>query len=151
MKKVPVSFLLLLALVGSTILSIPHPAEAVTTSKWYEKATSFEKIEKAAKEKNKPYILFFYTDWCGYCKKMNRKYLSNADVQKILSKYYRIKINPENSEKAEELARQKGLHGVPDFRVVHPDGRNLRIHPFKKNGTVEVKTFIAGLKVALKG
>ncbi|MCI5149730.1 MAG: thioredoxin family protein [Candidatus Electrothrix sp. MAN1_4] len=151
MKKIPVSFLLLLALIGATVLSTPHTAEAVTTSKWYEKASSFEKIEKAAKKKDKPYILFFYTDWCGYCKKMNKKYLTNPDVQKILAQYYRIKINPENSAKAKTLAGQKGLHGVPDFRVVHPDGRNLRIHPFQKNGPVEVKTFIKALKTALKG
>ncbi|WP_446009141.1 thioredoxin family protein [Candidatus Electrothrix sp.] len=152
MNKSPASaFLLLLAFIVATFLSIPHTAEAVTTSKWYKKASSFEKIEKAAKQKDKPYIVFFYTDWCGYCKKMNKKYLSNTKVKKVLSKYYRIKIKTDGSEKAKALAHRKGVHGIPDFRVVHPDGRNLRIHPFGKNGAVEVETFIKALKAALKG
>ncbi|MCI5142837.1 MAG: hypothetical protein D3909_14145, partial [Candidatus Electrothrix sp. ATG1] len=66
MNKQPVPFLLILALIGALFLGNTHTAEAVTTSKWYKKASSFEKIEKAAKKKNKPYVLFFYTDWCGY-------------------------------------------------------------------------------------
>ncbi len=150
MKKSPTSLLLILTLFCATFLSNINTAEAVTTSKWYKKASSFEKIEKAAKKNNKPYILFFYTDWCGYCKKMDKRYLSNANVKKILSKYYRIKIKTDAGKKAKALAAQKGVHGVPDFRVVHPDGRSIRLHPFKKGGSIKVKTFIKALKAALK-
>ncbi len=142
---------LILTLFCATFLGNINTAEAVTTSKWYKKASSFKKIEKAAKKKDEPYILFFYTDWCGYCKKMNKKYLSNAEVKKILSKHYRIKIKTDGSEKAKALADEKGVHGVPDFRIVYPDGRSIRLHPFKKGGSIKVKTFIKGLKVALKG
>jgi thiol:disulfide interchange protein len=151
MKNTKKSLLLILTIVGVTFLGNITTAEAVTTSKWYKKASSFEKIEKAAKKKDKPYILFFYTDWCGYCKKMNEKYLSNTQVQKILAKYYRIKIKTDGGEKEQELAGKKGVNGVPDFRIVHPDGRSIRLHPFKKGGPVKVKTFIKGLKAALKG
>ncbi|MCI5207798.1 MAG: thioredoxin [Candidatus Electrothrix sp. ATG2] len=150
MNKSPASFLLILALIGAIFLGSSHTAEAVTTSKWYKKASSFKKIEKAAKKKNKPYILFFYTDWCGYCKKMNKKYLSNAKVKKILSKYYRIKINTDESEKEKALADEKGVNGVPDFRVIHPNGSAIRIHPFRDGGSLKVKAFIRDLKAALK-
>ena len=151
MNKQPVPFLLILALIGALFLGNTHTAEAVTTSKWYKKASSFEKIEKAAKKKNKPYVLFFYTDWCGYCKKMNKKYLSNAKVKQVLSKYYRIKINPDDGEKEKALANKKGVNGYPDFRVVHPDGRTIGIHPFRDGGSLKVKAFIRDLKAALKG
>ena len=149
MKKRSVSVLLFLALVSTFFLG--STAEAVTTSKWYTEASSFEQIEKAAKDRNKPYIFFVYTDWCGFCKKMNKKYLTNPDIQQILSKYYRIKINPDNGEEEQALAQKKGVIGYPDFRIVHPDGRAIKIHPFRDGGSLKVKAFIRDLKAALKG
>ncbi|WP_339134436.1 MAG: thioredoxin family protein [Candidatus Electrothrix sp. GW3-4] len=151
MKKRPASLLLILTILAAILLGNTYTAEAITTSKWYTKASSFEKIEEAAQKKNKPYILFFYTDWCGYCKKMNKKYLSNAKIKLILAKHYRIKINPDNGEEEKALATAKGVNGYPDFRIVHPDGHTLRIHPFRDGGSLKVKAFIRDLKAALKG
>ncbi|MCI5168073.1 MAG: hypothetical protein D3903_18800 [Candidatus Electrothrix sp. GM3_4] len=151
MKKSPVSLLLIMTIVGVFFIGSTHIAEAVTTGKWYTKASSFEKIEEAAKKKDKPYIFFVYTDWCGFCKKMNKKYLSNADIKRILSKYYRIKINPDKGEAEKALANEKGVNGYPDFRIVHPDGRTIKIHPFRDGGSLKVKAFIRDLKAALKG
>ena len=82
---------------------------------------------------------------------MNEKYLSNAEINRILSKYYRIKINPDNGEEEKALADKKGVNGYPDFRIVHPDGRAVRLHPFREGGSLKVKAFIRDLKAALKG
>ncbi len=149
MKKNHSTILLILTLTCAILFSNTHTAEAVTTSRWYTKAVSFKKIEKAAKEKKKPYILFFYTNWCGYCKRMKRKYLSNTEVKKILSKYYRIKINPDTGRAEQTLAREKGAQGYPDFRIVYPNGKSIRIHPFQRNGSVKVAEFIKELKAML--
>ncbi len=151
MKKSPVSLLLIMTIVGAFFISNTHTAEAVMTGQWYTKASSFEKIEKAAKKKDKPYIFFVYTDWCGFCKKMNKKYLTNPKIKQILSKYYRIKINPDKGEKEKALANKKGVNGYPDFRIVHPNGRSIKLHPFRSGGSLKVKAFIRDLKAALKG
>jgi thiol:disulfide interchange protein len=151
MNKKPASLLLIITIASAILIGNIRSAEAVTTSQWYTKASSFEKIEKAAKERNKPYIFFIYTDWCGFCKKMNEKYFSNSEIKQILSKYYRIKINPDNGEKEKALADKKGVNGYPDFRIVHPDGRSIKIHPFRDGGSLKVKAFIRDLKAALKG
>ncbi|MCI5133109.1 MAG: hypothetical protein D3904_16745 [Candidatus Electrothrix sp. EH2] len=151
MKKSPVYLLFSLAVIWTIFFSNINSAEAVSTGKWYTKPSSFEKIVQAAKKKNKPYILFFYTDWCGYCKKMHKKYLSNAKINKVLSGYYTIKINPDDGEEEKALAQKKGVNGYPDFRVVHPDGRSIPIHPFRKGKSLKVKAFIKYLKAALKG
>ena len=151
MNKKPASLLLIITIASAIFIGNIRTAEAVTTSQWYTKASSFEKIEKAAKKKNKPYIFFVYTDWCGFCKKMNEKYFSNSEIKQILSKYYRIKINPDNGEEEKALADKKGVNGYPDFRIVHPDGRTIKIHPFRDGGSLKVKAFIRDLKAALKG
>ena len=149
MKKRPVSILLFLALVNAFFIG--GTAEAVIASQWHTKPSNFEKIEEAAKKKDEPYIIFFYTDWCGYCKKMNKKYLSDSKVESILSQYYRIKINPDNGEEEKALANEKGVRGYPDFRIVHPDGRAIKIHPFREGESLKVKAFIRNLKAALQG
>ena len=144
--------LLLLTLVCTFFLSIlSNTAEAVTTNQWYTKASNFAEIKMAAKEKDQPYILFFYTDWCGYCKKMNKNYLSNEKIQQIISKYYRIKINPEKGEAEGNLAQEKGVQGFPDFRIVHPNGISIKVHPFKRSGSLTINEFIQELEAALKG
>ncbi|MCI5224935.1 MAG: thioredoxin family protein [Candidatus Electrothrix sp. AR4] len=149
MIKTRKPILLILAVVGTIFLGNLDTAAAVTTGKWYTKAASHKKVRKASKKKKKAYILFFYTDWCGYCKKINKKYLSNPKVKSILSSHYKVKINPEKGFEEMDLAKKKGVRGFPDFRVVRPNGSSMRIHPFQKDGVWTVKKFITELKAAL--
>jgi len=151
MKKSSVRLLIILAVTSAVLFTGNIPTvKAVTKDKWYTKASSYKKVEEAAQKEDEPFILFFYTDWCGYCKKMNKKYLSNSTINKILSKYYRIKINPDNGEEEHALAEKKGVTGIPDFRIVHPGGRTIKLHPFREGGSLKVKAFIRELKAALK-
>ncbi len=51
----------------------------------------------ALAQKQKKYLLVdFYTDWCKWCKVMDEKTYSDANVQKTLKKYFiTARINPE--------------------------------------------------------
>lgn len=54
-----------------------------------------EGYEKGVKEK-KIILIDAYTDWCGWCKKMDRDTYSNADIIKKINKHFiPIKFNPE--------------------------------------------------------
>ncbi|MFA8451491.1 MAG: thioredoxin family protein [Bacteroidales bacterium] len=63
--------------------------------KWY----SFtEGIEKAKKEDKKVFI-DVYTDWCGYCVKMDKTTFSNSEVAKEMNKHFiAIKFNAETKD-----------------------------------------------------
>jgi len=56
-------------------------------------------IEQAlsASEKNpKKIIIDIYTDWCGWCKVMDRETFSNASIARYISEnYYAVKLNAE--------------------------------------------------------
>lgn len=60
--------------------------------KWYKWNEGYP---VAVKEK-KIVLVDAYTDWCGWCKKMDRDTYSNAEVIKKLNKHFVvIKFNPE--------------------------------------------------------
>ena len=61
----------------------------------------WKSIDEASKAKigTKLYFVDFYTDWCGYCKKMDRQTFTDPTVAKILNKYYYpVKFNAESSQ-----------------------------------------------------
>ncbi len=57
-----------------------------------------EAIQKSKKEKRKIFI-DVYTDWCGWCKVMDKNTFSEANVAKILNeKFYAVKFNAEQRD-----------------------------------------------------
>lgn len=86
----------------------------------------YDKALAAAKASNKLVLLDMYTDWCGWCKKLDRDVYSNADVQaKIAKSFIPLKLNPEKVQKGAELAGSFGLRGYPYIAFLKPDGTKL--------------------------
>jgi thioredoxin-related protein len=62
------------------------------TVKWY----SIEEAEKLAKTNPRPMVIDTYTDWCGWCKKLDQDTFSNSVIAEILNtKYYPVKFDAE--------------------------------------------------------
>lgn len=86
----------------------------------------YDKALAAAKTGNKILMVDVYTDWCGWCKKLDRDVYANADVKAKLAKdFVTLKINPEKSKKNMELARNFGTRGYP--HIVFLDGSGKKI------------------------
>lgn len=84
----------------------------------------FEELEDSLKIEAKPVVLYFYTDWCVYCKKMERNAFKDPEViSKINRDFYAVKMNAESNEPVEfegqiftnEQAKIKrnGIHQIP--------------------------------------
>lgn len=72
--------------------------------KWLDWNTGYP----LAKKQNKIILVDAYTDWCGWCKKMDRDTYTNEEVINLLSKdFVIIKFNPELSDIEYELEGQK--------------------------------------------
>jgi thioredoxin-related protein len=63
--------------------------------KWY----SIAEAEKLIKINPRPVFIDTYTDWCGWCKKLDQETFSNPVVAEILStKFYPVKFDAEGKE-----------------------------------------------------
>jgi thioredoxin-related protein len=81
--------------IGSSafVLKKKAPAEKTEGIEWLS-------IEEAyAKNEKKPRKIFIdvYTDWCGWCKVMDKKTFTDANVVEYVNKnYYAVKLNAES-------------------------------------------------------
>ena len=67
--------------------------------------------------------MYFYTDWCGYCRQFEAQILSDDDVIAYLAAEVRaVRVNPEAGEAEAALAQRYGIRGFPAL-YLHADGR----------------------------
>ena len=76
-----------------------------------------EAAERCAKE---PKMVFIdvYTDWCGWCKRMDKDTFSNPVIAKYMNEhFYAVKLNAETTDTIT-------FQGKQYFGYVRPDGKN---------------------------
>lgn len=60
---------------------------------------SFEKAIELNKKNPKPFLVDIYTDWCGWCKKMDRDTYANPVIAKYINtNYHAIKMDGEGKD-----------------------------------------------------
>lgn len=80
---------LIIALLLTPFLSISQSVE------WM----SFEEAMEANKNEPKKILIDVYTDWCGWCKKMDKDTYANPVVAKFINEnYYPIKLDAETKD-----------------------------------------------------
>jgi len=96
---------------------------------------SFPELEQNLKEAPKPVLIYFYTDWCVYCKKMNAVVFTNEEViNKLNTAYYAVKFNAETDKainfgnktfKNEDFGKHRvAYHQIPKYLMAN-DKRSL--------------------------
>lgn len=99
-------------------------------------------LERAKKDK-KVVMVNVYTDWCGWCKKLDKDTYSDKDVADKLAKdFVAVKLNPEKSPQGAKLARQFGTTGFPHVVFLNADGNKV----FEINGYLPPQQFLKALE-----
>lgn len=91
MKKIGQLFLLTLLVFPAKNVFSQESAKV----KWY----TIQEALKLNSQKPKKLFIDVYTDWCGWCKTMDRKTFSHPVITKILNRdYYPVKFNAEGNK-----------------------------------------------------
>lgn len=94
----------------------------VVISKQYDKGQSMEKALKA----NKPVIVWFYTDWCGFCQRFAPtfgKITKDKEIKKNIAVAYVNAELPEN----QSLMQEYNVQGYPTVYLLNPQTGN-KVH-----------------------
>ena len=60
---------------------------------------SYDEAVKQSKKKPKKIFIDVYTDWCGWCKKMDKTTFEDAQIATYVNKkYYAVKLNAESTK-----------------------------------------------------
>jgi len=78
--------------------------------------------EQAAKSK-KPLMIDVYTDWCGWCKKLDKDTYSDARVVKLSRKFVCVKVD---GDKNTEFVKKYAIQGYPT--IVFLNSKSKEIH-----------------------
>lgn len=93
MRKILFTMLSLIGLALITGMGLPEQPEGKVNWLTFEEA-----LEKSKTEKRKIFI-DVYTDWCGWCKVMDKNTFNDPKVAEILNtKFYAVKFNAEQRE-----------------------------------------------------
>lgn len=59
---------------------------------------TFEQLEDSLATNPKKVYINFYTDWCSYCKKMDKEVYTKQEVIENLNEYYAVKFDAQSED-----------------------------------------------------
>jgi thioredoxin-related protein len=117
----------------------------------------FEEAIAANSKNPKMIIVDVYTDWCGWCKKMDKETFTDAKVVEFINKnFYAVKMNAEDTKRTFEfmgktyneaqMAAAMRVNSYPNFVIIEPKLQNIAQLP----GYRQPAQFLAGLDELLE-
>jgi thioredoxin-related protein len=132
----------------SLAITLTNTAQGQESIQWMK----FEEAIAANAKNPKMILVDVYTDWCGWCKKMDKDTFTDPRVVAHFQKnFYAVKLNAEDTNRKfpfmgktfteAEMAASMRVNSYPNFVVIEPGLQNIAQLP----GYREPEAFLAGL------
>lgn len=93
--------------------------EQVATLSWY---TNFKNAKKAAKEENKPMLVYFTgSDWCSPCKRLQTDFFHTSEFINLSQQYVMVKL---------DIPHRDDIIPIEDKKQNKIDQKKLKVKSF---------------------
>jgi len=105
--------LLLTAVLGSPLFGAS--AGRPSFDGWLDGHDGMREAMRLYEKESRPIFVYFYTDWCPYCRQFESELLSEDYVQQYLGGVIKVRINPEKGPGELMISRHYGVQGYPSL------------------------------------
>ena len=138
MKNLSIFSLIAAVLLFSFTMKTPKTTDGDKEIKWH----TLEEALVISKKEKKPIFIDVYTDWCGWCKRMDKATFSEASViDYVNANYIAVKLNAESNEtvtfKGQELNYRQisgqvfGVRGYPTIVLMDTNQESKAVAGYK--------------------
>jgi thiol-disulfide isomerase/thioredoxin len=141
------------ALALAVLLAAPGPPKGI---EWGQK---FDKAMEQARKTDKPVMVDFWANWCGWCHRLDRTTYVDPVVTAKAENFVAVKVNTEGSRREAEVVETYQVHNLPTILFLSPRGRPVkRVTGFQGPGrfphtmdeALEVARRVSAWEVALE-
>lgn len=79
----------------------------------------------AAETEGRVLMVYFYADWCGYCRQFEKELLGTPAFRAFVQQNVAVRIDPGKGESERRLASFYGVRGYPTFFVYGSRSKGL--------------------------
>jgi thiol:disulfide interchange protein len=124
----PLVVSLALLLLGSVLFAgcsrqASEPVAASSEVKWVH---DLEAGLKQAADEDKPLMVDFYTEWCGWCGRLDEETYADRRVQEKMKHFVAVKVDAEKNEAARRKYR---VDGFPTILFLNARGEEIHRVP----------------------
>lgn len=110
--------LLLIVCAAAASAGSAEVRNGVDFSSWLAGAQGMLEAAQRYEASPKPILVYFYTDWCGYCRQFERELLTSKQLQNFLEdEVLAVRINPEHGGGNAQIGERYGVRGYPALFV----------------------------------
>lgn len=151
MRTSYLSIIILILFISSSFISEPREKEKQEIN-WLSITEAYELNQKEPRK----IFVDVYTNWCGWCKKMDRDTFTDPEVVEMVNeKFYAVKLNAEDTSPitmagdtttARMIARSMGVKSYPTIVYIQEDFKTIQPVP----GYQDAKRFKKTLEAILE-